>query len=51
MKLDEERAKALVQSLLKIWKVYFLPADTNFDGSVEFPELLEHMQTVSLLSS
>lgn len=29
-----------------IWDTYFLPADTNFDGSVEFLELLVHMKAV-----
>ena len=37
----------LVQkSVMGIWDTYFLPADTNFDGSVEFLELLVHMKAV-----
>ncbi len=46
-KLNAERSAALATSLLSIWNVYFLPADTNKDGSVEIPELLTHMKAVS----
>jgi len=28
-------------------EVYFLPADTNNDGSVEVNELVDHMQAVN----
>ena len=44
--LNAERSAALAQSLLAIWNTYFLPADTNNDGSVELPELLTHMRQV-----
>jgi len=42
--LNAERSAALAQSLLGVWNVYFLPADTNNDGSVELPELVAHMR-------
>ena len=44
--LNPERTSALTKSLLAIWDVYFLPADTNKDGSVEIPELVVHMKAV-----
>ena len=44
--LNAERSAALAKSLLAIWNTYFLPADTNKDGSVEIPELLTHMRQV-----
>ena len=44
--LNAERTAALTKSLLSIWEVYFLPADTNKDGSVEIPELVVHMKAV-----
>ena len=44
--LDADRSSHLTQSLMKIWQVYFLPADTNNDGSVEVDELVDHMQAV-----
>ena len=47
--LNAERSAALAKSLLGVWNVYFLPADTNNDGSVELPELTTHMKAVSLL--
>ena len=45
--LNAERSAALGKSLLAIWEVYFLPADTNKDGSVEIPELVVHMKSVN----
>ena len=48
--LNAERSAALAQSLLGVWNVFFLPADTNKDGSVEVPELITHMTAVSLFS-
>ena len=45
-KLNQERTVVLQKSLLKIWEVYFLPADTNKDGSVEVPELITYMKAV-----
>ena len=45
--LNKEQSAALAKSILSIWEVYFLPADTNYDGSVEFLELLVHMKAVS----
>ena len=44
--LSEEKAEILRQSINQIWNVYFLPADTNNDGSVEYLELLDHMKAV-----
>ena len=49
-KLNAERSAALATSLLAVWNVFFLPADTNKDGSVEVPELITHMTAVSLFS-
>ena len=48
--LNAERSAALATSLLAVWNVFFLPADTNKDGSVEVPELITHMTAVSLFS-
>ena len=48
--LNTERTAALQRSLLKIWEAYFLPADTNHDGSVEVPELVTYMKAVYLMS-
>jgi Ca2+-binding EF-hand superfamily protein len=45
--LNADRTAALTKSLLAIWNVYFLPADTNNDGSVEVAELLTHMKAVN----
>ena len=47
--LNAERSAALAKSLLAIWNTYFLPADTNNDGSVELPELLTHMRQVNII--
>jgi Ca2+-binding EF-hand superfamily protein len=44
--LDAERSAVLAQNLLAIWNTYFLPADTNNDGSVEVQELTTHMRQV-----
>jgi len=44
--LSEEKAEILRQSINQIWNVYFLPADTDNDGSVEYLELLDHMKAV-----
>lgn len=46
--LSKEHTEALIKSVMSIWEIYFLPADTNFDGSVEFLELLVHMKAVIL---
>ena len=47
--LNADRSAALAKSLLAIWNVYFLPADTNNDGSVEVAELLTHMKAVNYI--
>ena len=47
--LNAERSAALTKSLLSVWNVYFLPADTNHDGSVEVPELVTYMRAVNLI--
>ena len=47
-RLDAERAANLQQNLLKVWEVYFLPADTNHDGSVELRELVTYMRSVNI---
>ena len=44
--LDADRSAALSQSLLAIWDTFFLPADTNNDGSVEIAELITYMRQV-----
>ena len=44
--LDAEKAATLLKNLMRIWEVYFLPADTNKDGSIEIPELITHMKLV-----
>ena len=44
--LNTERSAALAENLLAIWNTYFLPADTNNDGSVEVHELTTHMKQV-----
>ena len=46
--LNADRSAALAKSLLGVWNVYFLPADTNNDGSVELPELVAHMRAVNI---
>ncbi len=46
-RLDAERAANLQQNLLKVWEVYFLPADTNHHGSVELRELVTYMRSVN----
>ena len=45
--LNSSRAQTLEKSLMAIWQVYFEPADTNRDGSVEIPELVVYMRNVS----
>ena len=45
--LNNERRAHLHQNIISIWDAYFLPADTNNDGSVEYLELLDHMKAVS----
>ena len=45
--LNADRSAALQKSLLKVWETYFLPADTNLDGSVEVPELVAYMNSVN----
>lgn len=45
--LNAERTAHLKHSIMSIWDAYFLPADTNHDGSVEYLELLDHMKGVS----
>jgi len=47
-KLNSERSKALANNLLQVWENFFLPADTNRDGSVELPELQAYMKSVCL---
>jgi Ca2+-binding EF-hand superfamily protein len=42
--LSADRSAALTKSLLSVWNTYFLPADTNHDGSVEVPELVTYMK-------
>ena len=44
--LSNEKAETLRKSINLIWDVYFLPADTNNDGFVEYLELLYHMKAV-----
>lgn len=44
--LDAARVAHLKESVMSIWNSYFLPADTNHDGSVEYLELLDHMKAV-----
>lgn len=44
--LDASRTAHLKDSIMGIWNSYFLPADTNHDGSVEYLELLDHMKAV-----
>lgn len=46
--LTNENADRLRQSMKQIWRVYFLPADTDKDGSVVFDELLVYMRTVKI---
>ncbi len=43
---SEKKSEELNQNLLKLWEIFFLPADINLNGSVEFPELLNYMMTV-----
>jgi hypothetical protein len=43
---SEKKSEDLNQNLLKLWEIFFLPADINLNGSVEFPELLNYMMTV-----
>ena len=49
--LNQEKTDELIKSVTAIWEIYFLPADTNFDGSVEFLELLVHMKAVIYFNS
>ena len=46
--LTPAAADQLRQSMKQIWRVYFLPADADNDGSVVFDELLIYMRTVHL---
>lgn len=46
--LTPENANALRANMKQIWRTYFLPADTDKDGSVVFDELLIYMKTVTL---
>ena len=46
--LNNDRSVALANNLLQVWENFFLPADTNKDGSVELPELLVYMKGVNL---
>jgi len=43
--LSPQNADALRASMKQIWRTYFLPADTDHDGSVVFDELLIYMKT------
>jgi hypothetical protein len=47
-KLNSFKSDELLKSLLAIWRVYFEPADTNHDGSVDIPELIIHMKNVKI---
>ena len=47
-KLNPEKSKALAVNLFQVWENFFLPADTNRDGSVELPELLVYMKSVCI---
>ena len=47
-KLNPEKSKVLAVNLLQVWENFFLPADTNRDGSVELPELLVYMKSVCI---
>ena len=47
-KLSPDRSAALANNLLQVWETFFLPADTNRDGSVELPELQAYMKSVCL---
>lgn len=44
--LNPKRSNDLANNLLQVWENFFLPADTNKDGSVELPELLVFMKGV-----
>lgn len=44
--LTIDKANELRISMKQIWRVYFLPADTDNDGSVCFNELLVYMKSV-----
>ena len=43
--LSVESANHLRQNMKQIWRVYFLPADADNDGSVVLDELLIYMKT------
>lgn len=49
-KLNAEKSSNLKNNLMKIWEIYFLPADTNNDGSIEIPELVAHMKSVNKIN-
>jgi hypothetical protein len=49
--LDAEKTATLTKNLMRIWEVYFLPADTNKDGSIEVQELITHMKLVTIINT
>ena len=40
------RADELRKNIIGIWDCYFLPADSDQDGSVQYLELVQYMQAV-----
>ena len=44
---SKEKSAVLKKNLLEIWENLFLPADTNHDGSVELPELVNYLKSVN----
>jgi Ca2+-binding EF-hand superfamily protein len=44
--LNAAQAEHLRKSMKSIWTTYFLPADTDKDGSVTVDELIVHMRSV-----
>ena len=48
--LSSETIENKKQILDKIWNVYFLPADINCNGSIDYLEFYHHMKAVSILN-
>ncbi len=49
-KFNREKSDELRKNITALWECYFLPADSDQDGSVQYLELLDYMKSVSHLN-